>query len=298
MIKQTATAVLMVKPASFGFNTQTAITNTFQTQTEDFTSNQILREFKSVVDTLVKIGIYVVVVEDKPDIPKPDAIFPNNWFYVHHTGILFLFPMQAKNRRLERDTEIIEKIKTETGISEVVDLTYFEKENKFLEGTGSVVFNHKSKKAYAVLSERTNQEVLEHFCELLGYKPIIFQAYDEDEKAIYHTNVLMAITNTHAIICLDAIDQDDQIRILNQLEEDNLEIIEIDYKQLYSFAGNILGVSNGEKQFIIMSITAQESFTPNQLVELKKYHELITADVSTIEKIGGGGIRCMLAELF
>lgn len=293
----------MIRSASFGFNVQTADTNAFQNQfpaiNEELNALAQL-EFDIAVDILKNSDIEILVIQDT-DLPiKPDAIFPNNWISFHSDGTAVLYPMLAENRRWERRQDIVESFKQSFEVYRIIDLTNFEIQNKFLEGTGSIVFDHKNRKAYACISSRTNPEILEVLCNQLDYTAVMFEATDSSGQAIYHTNVMLCIGNDFAVVCLESIaDFEDQLRIKGSLSNDGLECIEISRKQMLCFAGNMLQVINrmGVKH-LILSQTALNSLDQSQKERLAKYGTLTAICIPTIETIGGGSARCMLAEVF
>lgn len=291
----------MVRPAAFGSNTETLASNKFQSELDITDANENARaEFDAFVDTLRKNNIDVTVIDDTTSPVKPDAIFPNNWFSVHHNGQCYLYPMLAENRRLEKRPEIINTLQEKFKITNITDLSKFEADNLFLEGTGSVVFDHVAKLAYACISQRTHAELLERLAVELGYAPVVFDAVDQNGYAIYHTNVLMCIGTGFVVICLDAIPDAAQKEKLKTLfKETGLEIIAISLPQMNQFAGNMLEVQNSEHQhFIVMSQTAYDSLEMHQVERLKTFGSLLPVSIPTIETLGGGSARCMMAEVF
>ncbi|WP_282036859.1 citrulline utilization hydrolase CtlX [Saccharicrinis aurantiacus] len=302
-MQQVTDTILLIRPANFGYNTETASSNAFQNNVE-LSPNQIkdksLLEFDEVVKQLRENFINVIVFDDTISPIKPDAIFPNNWASYHHDGKVLLYPMAAPNRRLERRMDIINSLSKEFEISEMIDLSHHEKKGKYLESTGSIIFDHVNKIAYACLSDRTNKELLLEVCDLLKYKPIHFNALDDKNKAIYHTNVMMCITENTAIVCLESIkDASEKKIVTDSLTESGHEIIDISLKQVKALAGNMLGVINkmGDR-ILVMSKSAHESLNTDQINNISEHSKILPLDVSTIEKIGGGSIRCMIAEIF
>jgi hypothetical protein len=296
---QSTTNILMIRPASFGYNEQTAESNTFQNNTTEQVHEKALQEFDAFVQLLTDNGISVTVLKDTDQPEKPDAIFPNNWVSFHENGDVILYPMQAENRRFERREDIIRKLEDKFRVNHIIDLSRFELQNKFLEGTGSMVLDRENKIAYACLSPRTDAEVLQNFCDYLGYQPITFHATDSSGKAIYHTNVMMCIGSQYALICLDSITEETEKQALIQsFKNTGKELIAISSNQLNSFAGNMLEVkSRSGESYLVMSKSAFESLADDQLVALKRYAKPLYADLSTIEAVGGGSARCMLAEI-
>ena len=301
---QSTSHILMVRPVNFGFNVETADSNAFQdvklaAQTKDIAQADALHEFDNMTAQLSAAGIDIIVVEDTPAPYTPDSIFPNNWISFHQSGKIVLYPMQADNRRLERRMDIIEGLKTRFQVEEIIDLTHFENDGKFLEGTGSMVLDRRYKMAYACLSPRTDETVLAAFGESMGYEIVKFAASDASNKAIYHTNVLMCVGDNFAVICLSAIkNPDERLLVREQLIKTGKNIVEITLAQMNCFAGNMLLVNNkrGEKM-LVMSTQAFESLTAKQRGELDDYAALWHFDLSMIEGNGGGSARCMMAEV-
>lgn len=294
--------ILMIRPVNFGYNEQTADSNAFQNPDADqqHVQEKALAEFDAFVQILRGNGVDVTVIEDTPEPHTPDSIFPNNWVSFHENGDVFLYPMQAENRRLERREDIIRKLEERFKVSHVIDLSRFEKQDRFLEGTGSMVLDRENKIAYACLSPRTDADVLNTFCEHAGYKPVIFNAVDKNGKAIYHTNVLMAIAAKYVVICLEAIADDDEMEaVIDTVAESEKEIIAISFEQMNQFAGNMLEVYNDKgESLIVMSQAAWASLDDEQKEVLSSFSKPVFADISTIEKNGGGSVRCMMAEVW
>lgn len=294
-----ASQILMIRPVNFGFNEQTAASNAFQKNGAQAEVQQnALQEFDAFVKILRQNGVQVMVIYDTPELHTPDSVFPNNWISFHENGSVVLYPMQAENRRLER--KVFGAIKEAFAINRVFDLTHFEQQNQFLEGTGSMVLDRKYKLAYACLSPRTNEIVLAEFCRLSGYRSILFHAEDETGKAIYHTNVLMALGDHFAVICLDSIPNNtEKSMVKTALQQSGKEIIEIDFGQMNAFAGNMLQLENNVGESLLaMSETAFLSLKEAQIKTLEKYCRLIYSPLNTIETNGGGSARCMMAEVF
>jgi hypothetical protein len=290
-----------VRPAAFGFNADTAATNAFQhldVNQEDVHS-LALKEFDASVLLIRQAGIDVFILQDSPEPKKPDAIFPNNWFSIHANGMCVLYPMLAENRRYERDVNHISELQKQFGPLKMIDLSFYEKESKFLEGTGSIVFDHVNQIAYASRSPRTDETVLNDLCRQLNYTPLIFDAVDESGKPIYHTNVIMCIATSFVLICLDSIHQEeDQERIIDSFNRTNHKIIAISYSQMRSFAGNMLEVkSKAGQHYLLLSQNTLNSLLPGQLHEITRHVDVLPVNIPTIEKFGGGGIRCMVAGI-
>jgi hypothetical protein len=300
---QSPSAVLMVRPKSFGFNSQTSDTNAFQLNVMHDPEGirlKAIAEFDTMVDLLRSNDIEVLVIEDTAQPEKPDAIFPNNWISFHHDGTVVLYPMRAENRRMERMNPVLGAIERDYSVSRTVDLTSYETENRFLEGTGSVVFDYVNKVAYASRSSRTDEHVLKELTEKLGFKSIVFDAVDEQGQPVYHTNVLLCIGTDFALICLDAIQQDDdQERLLESFSNSGHQVIAISFEQLRLFAGNMMEVkSKSGESFVLLSQKAFHALLPGQLDVLSRFVEPIPVNIPTIELYGGGSVRCMVAGIF
>lgn len=297
----TQSTILMIRPVSFGFNEQTAESNAFQQRNQDqhHVQHQALMEFNAFVDVLQANGVHVVVINDTVEPHKPDAIFPNNWVSFHENGDVILYPMQAENRRLERREDVIRQLENEFKVNHIIDLSRFELENKFLEGTGGMVFDREYKIAYTCISPRTNTEVLQAFCKQTGYKAVTFHAVDQNNTAIYHTNVMMCVARKYAVICLRSIaDETERQNIINSLGETGKTVIEITFDQMNRFAGNMLELTGKEgESLLVMSKRAYHSLTKEQRQELEHYSKIIYADLEAIENNGGGSARCMMAEV-
>ena len=294
----------MIRPVRFGFNEQTADSNAFQdiklaAQTKDISQDEARREFDEMERRLTAAGVDVIIYDDTVDPYTPDSIFPNNWVSFHASGTVVLYPMQAENRRLERRMDIINDLSERFHVAKVVDLTHFEQEGKFLEGTGSLVFDRMNRVAFACMSPRTNADVIADYVRQTNYRVVTFRASDANDKAIYHTNVLMCIGDSFAVICLQAIkNPDERLMVRQELEGLGKQIIEITLEQMAAFAGNMLLVSTKKGQkLLVMSTHAYESLTPRQLDKLDDYASLMHVDLSIIEGNGGGSARCMMAEV-
>lgn len=292
-------SLLMIRPHSFGYNVQTADTNAFQDRgmacMEDLQKKALL-EFDMMVETLLEGDIHVRVFDDDRILEKPDAIFPNNWLSLHPDGKVILYPMMASSRRSERRRDIVEAIKKEYAVTEVIDLSSFENDGKFLEGTGSIIYDHSSKVMYACESPRTNSEVLKKVSAITSYKLVYFQAVDEHGLPVYHTNVMMSVGENFAVICMDAIRGPAEDTILETLSGTGHQVIDLSYAQMNAFAGNIFEVMTHHGQpVVLMSKRSFMSLLPGQLNAISKYSEILQLDIDTIERAGGGGVRCMIA---
>lgn len=307
-MKQTTNTILMVRPASFRMNEQTAVNNYYQQELAGILPASINAkaeaEFDVFVDKLREKGIKVIVVQDTKEPDTPDALFPNNWISFHENGDVAIYPMFAKNRRLEKREDVLD-ILEENGfeIKNVIDYSEAEEEGIFLEGTGSMILDRQNRKAYCALSPRADEELFIEFCEDFEYTPVVFianQTVKERREAIYHTNVMMCVGETFAIICLDAIDdKKEKKNVLKHLKSDGKEVIAISEEQVTQFAGNMLQVrGENDKRFLIMSSSAYKSLTKEQLQKIEKHNEVIHSSLETIETCGGGSARCMMAEVF
>ena len=298
----TASHFLMIRPAAFGYNPETAVNNAFQHAGEHVgIQEKALQEFDAFVDLLDRNDIDVTVVNDTPEPHTPDAIFPNNWFSTHADGTLCLFPMFAGNRRLERKQTVLDTLKNKFDVKHIVDFTAYETQQKFLEGTGSMTLDRENHIAYACLSPRTDKQVLFDFCIKLGYAPCYFHATDKNGVAMYHTNVMMCVGEHHAIVCLESItDEEQRNELAETLENTGKTIIPITLQQVQQFAGNMLEVKNlYHKYFLILSHTAYRALTPEQTAKLQLNNKtLLHPDLHTIETYGGGSARCMMAEIY
>ena len=301
---QTTDTVLMIEPAAFGFNAETAQNNYFQINSENAeTQTKALQEFKNFVEKLRSKGINVITVKDTLEPHTPDSIFPNNWISMHSDGTVVLYPMCAVNRRWERRNDILEMLQEKFQAKEIVDLSASENEGKFLEGTGSMIFDHDYKIAYGSVSLRLDEKLFRDFCKKFGFTPVVFHSYqtaNNERLPIYHTNVMMCVADKFVVICLDCIDDEtERVNVVNAIVNSGKEIVEISENQMQQFAGNMLQIQNAEgKKFLVMSQSAYQSLTEEQISTIEKYSEIIYSDLETIETNGGGSARCMLAEVF
>ncbi|MFN8247998.1 MAG: arginine deiminase-related protein [Ferruginibacter sp.] len=297
---QNSNHLLMIQPVNFGFNAETAVNNSFQADTGENVQALALEEFNNLVELLKAKGIYVSVIADTPEPFTPDSIFPNNWISFHEIGEVVLYPMFAANRRLERKSSVLDYLRNEITISHIHDLSVHENENRFLEGTGSMVLDRKHRIAYASLSPRTSETLVKEFCGIMDYKAVTFHSFDNNGSAIYHTNVMMSIGNEFAIVCLDAVTAEpEKQQLISCFTITGKEIIDISMEQVNNFAGNMLQVVNKDGQpFLIMSSRAYNSLSSVQKIRLGKYNELLHVPLTAIETAGGGSARCMIAEIF
>ncbi|KGK29368.1 arginine deiminase-related protein [Cellulophaga baltica] len=304
---QVTNTILMIRPVAFRMNEQTAVNNFFQ-EDLDLKNVEINKkaqvEFDAFVIALRDKGIHVVVVDDTLSPDTPDSIFPNNWISFHKEGIVGLYPMFAENRRNERREDVLDILEEEGfKINDIVDYTSAEDDDFFLEGTGSICLDRLNKKAYCALSDRADEELFIEFCEDFDYFPVIFtanQSVDGKRMPIYHTNVMMALGETFAIICSDTIDDKKERKsVLDHLHNDGKEIIRITEQQMHQFAGNMLQVLGADnKRYLVMSSAAYTSLTADQLKAINAHCEIIHSSLDTIETCGGGSARCMMAEVF
>ena len=301
---QITDTVLMIEPAAFGFNAETAQNNYFQINSENAeTQTKALQEFKNFVEKLRSKGINVITVKDTLEPHTPDSIFPNNWISMHSDGTVVLYPMCAVNRRWERRSDILEMLQEKFQVKEIVDLSASENEGKFLEGTGSMILDHDYKIAYGSVSLRLDEKLFRDFCKKFGFTPVVFHSYqtaNNERLPIYHTNVMMCVADNFVVICLDCIDDEtERVNVVNAIVNSGKEIVEISENQMQQFAGNMLQIQNAEgKKFLVMSQSAYQSLTEEQISTIEKYSEIIYSDLETIETNGGGSARCMLAEVF
>lgn len=297
----------MVRPVSFGKNEQTSKSNHFQQDimlTPRVIQEKALAEFNYFVEQLTKVGVKVLVIKDTMNPQTPDSIFPNNWISFHEDGIVAVYPMEATNRRKERREDVITFVESQTGveIKDIVDYTSAEEDEIYLEGTGSVVLDRVHKIAYCADSSRSDEELFIEFCEDFDYDPVFFKAnqdIDGKRKSIYHTNVMLCVGSDFAVVCLDAIDdKKEKKNVVQHLKKSGKEVIAITESQMNSFAGNMLELQGESGAILVMSKQANESLTKEQLFKLEKHAEILAVDLKTIETLGGGSARCMLAEIF
>ena len=298
----------MIRPVAFRMNEQTSINNYFQNESNGILPSTINAkaqvEFDLLVEKLRNVGVNVIVVDDVLDFDTPDSIFPNNWISFHQNGDVVLYPMFAENRRKERREDVLDVIE-EAGfvIQDIMDYTSAEEDNVFLEGTGSVVLDRVNEIAYCALSPRSDEELFIEFCEDFELNPVIFEAFhtvDGERKHVYHTNVMMSVADTFAVICADSIDDKSERKmVLENLKNSGKEIVLISEVQANNFAGNMLQVlgANNER-FIVMSDRAYASLRNDQIAKIEKHCKIIHTDLDVIEKSGGGSARCMMAEVF
>jgi hypothetical protein len=307
-MKQTTNSILMIRPVAFRMNEQTAVNNYYQKVLDGLlpatVNAKAQQEFDVFVDKLRSVGVDVTVVDDKENSDTPDSIFPNNWISFHENGDVALYPMFAENRRLERREDILDTLE-EKGfiIDNIMDYTSAEEDGFFLEGTGSLLLDRENGKAYCALSPRADEELFIEFCEDFEFTPVIFEAFhtvSNERKLIYHTNVMMCIGETFAVICADCIDDKKERKmVLESLKGDEKEIILITEEQVNNFAGNMLEVKGADdRRYLVMSASAHQSLTKKQIAQLEEHVTILSSSLDTIEACGGGSARCMMAEIF
>ncbi len=308
MKNQSTQTILMIRPVAFRMNEQTAINNYYQKVLDNLTPETVnakaQAEFDTFVNKLKAVGVNVLVVNDTLSPDTPDSIFPNNWVSFHQDGSVVLYPMFAENRRLERREDILDTLE-EKGflIENIYDFTSAEEDHLFLEGTGSIILDRTNEIAYCALSPRADEELFIEFCEELEYSPVVFNAFqtvENQRKPIYHTNVLMCIGSSFAVLCADAIDDlKERKMVMQQLRSSGKELILITEDQVNNFAGNMLEIiGTNDKKYVVMSTSAYSSLTENQQKTLEKHTEILHSSLDTIEACGGGSARCMMAEVF
>ena len=308
-MKQTTNSILMIRPVAFRMNEQTAVNNYYQKVLDGLSSETVnskaQEEFDAFVNKLRMVGIDVTVIDDTIEPSTPDSIFPNNWISFHENGDVVLYPMFAENRRLERREDIMDILEAKgfTISDEIMDYSSAEEDGFFLEGTGSIVLDRENGKAYCALSPRADEELFIEFCEDFDMNPIIFEAFqtvDGERKLIYHTNVMMCIGDSFAVICADCIDDKKERKmVFDSLKADGKEIILITEDQMNNFAGNMLElIGADERRYLIMSAAAHKSLTKKQIAQLEEHITILSSSLDTIEACGGGSARCMMAEIF
>ncbi|WP_417291634.1 citrulline utilization hydrolase CtlX [Corallibacter sp.] len=307
-MQQTTNTILMIRPINFRMNEQTAVNNYYQKVLDnllpDTVNAKAQQEFDAYVNKLRAIGVNVVVVSDSDDFDTPDSIFPNNWISFHENGNIGLYPMFAENRRLERREDVLVELENQGfEINQIVDYTSAEEEQVFLEGTGSLLLDRENRIAYCALSPRADEDLFIEFCEDFEFTPVVFTAFqtvNNTRKAIYHTNVMMCLAETFAVICLDCIDdKKERKNVVKHLKDTGKEIITITEDQVNNFAGNMLQVKGqNDERFLIMSQAAYDSLSQSQIKTIEKHCKILSSSLDTIEACGGGSARCMMAEVF
>lgn len=298
----------MIRPVAFRMNEQTAVNNYYQKVLDGLlpatVNAKAQEEFDAFVKKLRSVGVNVIVVDDTLSPDTPDSIFPNNWISFHENGDVVLYPMFAENRRLERREEILDILEDEGFvINEIMDYTEAEMDSIFLEGTGSLLLDRANGKAYCALSPRADEELFIEFCEDFDFAPVIFEAFQTvngERKLIYHTNVMMCLGETFAVLCADAIDDKKERKmVIDSLKNDDKQVILITEDQVNNFAGNMLEVKGADdRRYLVMSAAAHQSLTKKQIAELEEHVTILSSSLDTIEACGGGSARCMMAEIF
>jgi hypothetical protein len=307
-MKQTTNSILMIRPVAFRMNEQTAVNNYYQKVLDGLlpatVNAKAQQEFDVFVEKLRAVGVDVIVVDDKENADTPDSIFPNNWISFHGNGDVALYPMFAENRRQERREDILDTLE-EKGfvIDNIMDYTSAEEDGFFLEGTGSLLLDRENGKAYCALSPRADEELFIEFCEDFEFTPVIFEAFQtvgNERKLIYHTNVMMCLGETFAVVCADCIDDKKERKmVLDSLKGDEKEVILITEEQVNNFAGNMLEVKGADdRRYLVMSTSAHQSLTKKQIAQLEEHVTILSSSLDTIEACGGGSARCMMAEIF
>jgi hypothetical protein len=297
---QTSRTVLMVRPAGFGFNAEAARSNVFShaPADPDF-ARMALAEFEAFAQRLADAGVQVLILEDSAEPEKPDAVFPNNWFSTHADGSLVTYPMSTAPRRLERRVDDLRSLVEVQGfrVERIVDLSFHERHGHFLEGTGSLVLDRPRRRAFASRSSRTDPAVIADFDDRLDYSTMVFEAHDRSGRSIYHTNVLLSLGSSFAVLCTEAVAADYREILAAEIESGGRTLIEVDHDQMRQFACNLIELSGASGPVIALSAAARRSYRPEQLRVLERFGELVQADIPTIEAVGGGSVRCMIAEV-
>jgi hypothetical protein len=297
---QTSNSVLLVRPASFGFHAEAADSNAFAQAADDpDLQKHVLREFDGLAARLTYAGVEVLVLEDRPKPQKPDAIFPNNWVSFHSDGTMVLYPMATKGRRLERDVDGLKALLSSAGfdVRTIVDLSFHERHGHYLEGTGSLILDRPERRAFASLSPRTDAHVIADFDDRLDYSTLLFDARDRSGKPIYHTNVLLSLGTEFAVLCSETVPDESRKVLIDELEASGRTVIEVDFEQLQQFACNMIELRGRDGPVIALSAAAMDSFRPDQLRQLERFGALLEAPIPTIEAVGGGSVRCMIADI-
>ena len=298
-----ANKILMVRPYAFGYNPETAESNVFQKESDlsaEEVQRRALEEFDRMVEGLRSEGIEVLVFNDKPEPHTPDAVFPNNWFSTHPGGTLCLYPMEAVARRGERDPDIVEAVEKAIEVQRKIDLTPAEEQGTFLEGTGSLILDQDNRIAYACISSRTDPGLLDIWAHMMKFQTVHFHSYDSEGAPIYHTNVMMCLGDRFAVVCIESVtDEAEREKLAKSLRDSGKEIIEISFQQMYDFAGNMILLRNkDDEKILVMSQRAFDSLEEAQVKKMESYAKLLAFDIKTIEDLGGGSARCMIAEIF
>ena len=297
---QTSNSVLLVRPASFGFHAEAAASNAFANSADGDLQAKALAEFEALARRLSQARVNTLIFEDTPDPPKPDAVFPNNWVSFHSDGTIVLYPMATAARRLERNVDAMTSLLSSSGfeVRRVIDLTAHEQQEHFLEGTGSLILDRPRRQAYASLSLRTDRDAIAEFDEQLDYSTMVFEAADASGRPIYHTNVLMSLGTRFGVLCTEAVAPGARAALIAEIEASGRALIQVDYEQMGRFACNLIELKNRDGDAVIaLSSAALEAFRPEQVRMLESFGELATVAIPTIEGVGGGSVRCMIADV-
>lgn len=298
--RQASRSALLVRPAAFGFNPETAATNAFaEASGDNGIARAVLGEFDAAVRRLDDAGVEVLVLDDQPDPPTPDAIFPNNWVSFHADGTMVLYPMESPSRQREREPERLVILLDQRGfeVLRTVDLSHHERHGRYLEGTGSLVLDRPRNRAFANLSPRTDPHVIADFDDRLDYSTLLFDAHDRAGRPIYHTNVLLSLGTKFAVVCTEVVAEEYRRVLLGEIEASGRTIIEVEFEQMKRFACNIIELEGKGGPVIALSAAAKASFGPAQLRTLESFGDLLDVPIPTIEQVGGGSVRCMIADI-
>ena len=297
---QTSNSVLLVRPASFGFHAEAAASNAFASAGDGDLQAKALAEFEGLARRLSQARVNTFILDDTPDPAKPDAVFPNNWISFHSDGTMVLYPMATAARRLERNLDAMTSLLTSSGfeVRRIIDLTAHEQQERFLEGTGSLILDRPRRQAYASLSLRTDRDAIAEFDEQLDYSTLVFDAADAVGRPIYHTNVLMSLGTRFAVLCTEAVAPGARAALIAEIEASGRPLIAVDFEQMGRFACNLIELKNRDGDPVIaLSSTALEAFRPDQVRMLESFGELVAVPIATIEAVGGGSVRCMIADI-
>jgi len=300
MEAQSSDSVLLVRPAAFGFHAEAAETNAFARSTDAEVAATAPREFEGLAERLAEASVNVFILDDTPAPTSPDAIFPNNWVSFHADGTMVVYPMATESRRIERNVQDLKELLASSSfeIRKVVDLSFHEHRGHFLEGTGSLILDRPGRRAFASLSPRTDPHVIADFDDRLDYSTLLFDAHDQSDRPIYHTNVLLTLGSKFAVLCTDALPDEYRPVLIGEIEASGRRLIEVDFDQLRQFACNLIELKDSKDQPVIaLSSAALASFRPDQLRVLERFGRLVDAPIPTIEAVGGGSVRCMMADI-
>ncbi|MGB0524704.1 MAG: citrulline utilization hydrolase CtlX [Flammeovirgaceae bacterium] len=303
-MRQRTSHIMMIRPAFFGYNEQTAKSNAFQNSLNNLEDANIqaiaTQEFEQLASEIKNHGVTVNIIDDSLEPKKPDAIFCNNWVSFHDDGTVILYPVCTPNRRWERRRSVLDMIGQGYHITNEIDFSHYEEDGKFLESTGSMILDRQHKVCYACLAIRTDKDLLQKFSEKMGYELVVFDSVDENGIPIYHTNVMMGLAMNYVVICMESIkDEAQRNQLIQKFKDTNKEIVDISLDQVKQFCGNVIELENkAGASLLIMSDRARHAFTPEHKAIIERHSTIVSAPINTIEKIGGGGARCMVAEVF